>query len=227
MTTKSTEELEDLAIRTRLDALIAQTPGESYASISALIGRNHAYIQQYIKRGQPRRLQEKDRRTIATHLNTPEYELGGPGSPHGRGFSDADPLLAYVPRYSRHHNTRNCLNSQELTDGDVPFRPQHLHSLTPTPPERLRILMVQGDAMYPTLSDGDEVLVDCDEHQPHRDAIYALQLEETLQIKRISVNPITGRLTIKSDNPLYESWSDCDPCHINILGRVIWAGRKL
>ncbi len=219
-----TDDTDDLAIRNRLDALIVQTPGESYASISALIGRNHAYIQQYIKRGQPRRLQEQDRRTIAAHLNIPDYELGGPTPPQSPGFSDVDHYLVYVARYDQ---SIYPLKGQGLADEDVPFRPEHLRALTPTPPERLRILTVQGDSMYPTLGDGDEILVDRDERQPHRDAIYALRLEETLQVKRISVNPITGRLTIKSDNPLYESWSDCDPSRINVIGRVIWVGRKL
>lgn len=211
-----TEDTEDLATRNRLDALIAQTPGESYASISALIGRNHAYIQQYIKRGQPRRLQEHDRRTIAAYLNVPDYELGGPTPPNMPGFSESETDITYVSRY-------NAMSH----DHDMPFHPDHLRTLTPTPPERLSVLNVQGDSMYPTLAEGDDILVDKDERHPHRDAIYVLQLENTLQVKRISVNPITGRLTIKSDNPLYESWSDCDPARIDIIGRVIWVGRRL
>lgn len=43
-----------------LDELI-QKRGCNYSSISRLLGRNAAYIQQYIRRGSPRHLDEQDR----------------------------------------------------------------------------------------------------------------------------------------------------------------------
>jgi phage repressor protein C with HTH and peptisase S24 domain len=225
------DDYEDLTARQRLDALIAQAPGESYASVSALIGRNHSYIQQYIRRAQPRRLQEADRRKLADHFNVAEYELGGPREErdHPPGFFEAEPSnLIFVRRYDvRASAGHGSLVDQELSNGEVPFQADHLKTLTPTPHDRLSVLSVKGDSMYPTLADGDDILVDQDERHPHRDAIYVLRLEDALQVKRVSVNPITGRLTIKSDNPLYESWPDCDPRRTDILGRVVWVGRRL
>jgi len=47
--------------RAALARLITER-GEDYAGLSRLIGRNAAYIQQFIKRGTPRRLAEPDRR---------------------------------------------------------------------------------------------------------------------------------------------------------------------
>ncbi|WP_229773460.1 S24 family peptidase [Iodidimonas muriae] len=221
----------DLAARQRLDMLIAQTPGESYSSVSALIGRNHSYIQQYIRRGQPKRLQEADRRKIADYFNVADHELGGPRQDLAppSGFYEAEhQSLVFVDRYDvRPSAGHGSIVDHDSPCGEVPFRIDHLKSLTPTPPDRLSVLTVKGDSMYPTLADGDEILVDQDERQPHRDAIYVLRLEDALQVKRVSVNPITGRLTIKSDNPLYESWSDCDPQRTDLLGRVIWVGRRL
>jgi hypothetical protein len=41
---------------------------EDYAGLSRLIGRNAAYVQQYVKRGTPRRLAEADRRVLARYF---------------------------------------------------------------------------------------------------------------------------------------------------------------
>jgi len=69
--------MDSTAIRTRLDALIASR-GEDYASLSRLLGRNASYVQQFIKRGVPRRLSESDRRILASHFGIAEHLLGGP-----------------------------------------------------------------------------------------------------------------------------------------------------
>ena len=50
--------------------------GFSLAALSARIGRNAAYLQQYVERGTPRRLPEDDRRHLAIVLNVDERELG-------------------------------------------------------------------------------------------------------------------------------------------------------
>ena len=50
--------------RRALDELIQQR-GVNYSSVSRLLGRNAAYIQQYIRRGSPRQLDEQDRSVLA------------------------------------------------------------------------------------------------------------------------------------------------------------------
>jgi hypothetical protein len=62
--------------RMALDRLIADR-GENYADLSRLIGRNPAYIQQFIKRGTPRKLDEEDRRILARYFGVAEQMLGG------------------------------------------------------------------------------------------------------------------------------------------------------
>ena len=47
--------------RATLDRLIADN-GDDYAGLSKLLGRNAAYIQQFIKRGSPKRLPELEMR---------------------------------------------------------------------------------------------------------------------------------------------------------------------
>ena len=66
--------------RSVLEGLIRERR-EDYTALSRLIGRNAAYIQQFIKRGSPRRLAEEDRRRLARYFGIDEALLGGPSHP--------------------------------------------------------------------------------------------------------------------------------------------------
>jgi len=86
---------------------------------------------------------------------------------------------------------------------------------------------VQGDSMLPTLNDGDDILVDRSASGKHfSDGIFVLRLEDTLMVKRFAVHPGDDTLTISSDNPAYPSWTNCKRASVNVIGRVIWAGRR-
>ncbi len=71
--------MTDEEARAALDALIRDRR-EDYAGLSRLIGRNPAYIQQYVKRGSPRRLDERARRMLADYFGVPESALGAPAA---------------------------------------------------------------------------------------------------------------------------------------------------
>src|SRR3954453_18966895 len=77
--------------RKALQRLIDQK-GEDYAGLSRLLGRNAAYVQQYMKRGTPRRLAEDDRRLLARYFGVDERGLGGP-APEGGAAMQAVPRL--------------------------------------------------------------------------------------------------------------------------------------
>ncbi len=66
---------------------LASERGRSLASLSAMSGRNPAYLQQFVSRGSPRRLPEDERRHLAIALEVDERELGArdPWMP-GRGL---------------------------------------------------------------------------------------------------------------------------------------------
>lgn len=220
--------------RERLDQLIRQSKEDDYASVSQLIGKNHAYIQQFINRGIPKRLNEEDRRKIARHFNVSEWELGGPldtrlPSRGRRGFSGAAPSgIVMIPCYDiRASAGFGAFVDREWAEEYMPFQTSFLNSLTRTPAEKLSAIKVLGDSMSPTLDDGDQILVDTEGVTPGRDGIYVLRSEDVLNVKRLSVNPATGRLSIKSDNPLYENWNEVDPKTVQIIGKVLWAGRNL
>ncbi len=61
-------------IRKKIDRLITEN-GLNYRTVSKQLGRADSYIQQYITRGYPQVLKEKDRHKLAQILNVDEQEL--------------------------------------------------------------------------------------------------------------------------------------------------------
>lgn len=82
--------------------------------------------------------------------------------------------------------------------------------------------------MFPTLNDGDDIMVDRSATtRAVSDGIYVLRRDDTLMVKRITVNPRGRSYNVSSDNPAYVSWPNCAASDIVLLGRVIWSGRKI
>jgi phage repressor protein C with HTH and peptisase S24 domain len=211
--------------REALDRLLKER-GEDYAGLSRLIGKNPAYIQQFIKRGTPRKLDEDDRRTIARYLGVSEELLGGPDS---RQSDDGADGMVRVPRLDVTASAgHGAIAEGEAVVSHIAFDPNWLRQLCKGGTNNLSFIRVQGDSMSPTLADGDDILVDgADGAERLRDGIYVLRREDTLMVKRVAVNPFAARATVSSDNPAYPEWRDCELSTLAIIGRVIWAGRRL
>jgi phage repressor protein C with HTH and peptisase S24 domain len=91
----------------------------------------------------------------------------------------------------------------------------------------LFVLEISGDSMWETLHDGDHVLVDRAQTNPRREGLYVIRIDDMLQVKRISMHPVSKLLTVKSDNPAYRTYENIPPEDIAIMGRVVWIGRSL
>ena len=214
--------------RRMLDRLLTEK-GVDYAQLSARIGRNPAYIQQYIKRGSPRRLGEQDRARIAAYLGVSEALLGGPAlrvaapTPRARGRD-----LVLVPKLAIGASAAPGASVDgEAVEGEVAFDPRWLRDLG-ADPRALSIIRVEGDSMAPTLGDGDDILVDGGDAAARlRDGIYVLRMDDVLMVKRIARAPGPGRVSVISDNPHYRSWDDLPLSAIRLVGRVIWTGRRV
>ncbi len=215
---------DDLARRT-LERLMRER-GEDYASLSRFIGRNAAYMQQFMKRGTPRRLKEEDRSKLARYFRVDEQLLGGPAPV---ATSDVETKLIKVERHdvdvSAGHGGDGDEGPRKLLFG---FEESWLRGVCRGGIDQLSMVRVQGDSMDPTLGDGDDILVDASESaRSIRDGIYVLRRDDALVVKRLAVNPETQRITVKSDNTVYPSWPDLKPESLRILGRVVWAGRRM
>ncbi|APW71861.1 MULTISPECIES: S24 family peptidase [Sphingopyxis] len=214
--------------RAALDRLL-QERGIDYAQLSARIGRNPAYIQQYIKRGSPRRLAEEDRARIAAYLGVAEALLGGPARRVAapalqRGAGD----MVLVPKLAIGASAgAGASIDGEPVEGAVAFDPRWLRDLG-ADPRALSIIRVAGDSMAPTLGDGDDILVDgSDAATLLRDGIYVLRMDDALMVKRVARAPGEGRISVISDNPHYRSWDDLPMTAVQLVGRVVWTGRRV
>lgn len=209
--------------RSVLEALCAER-GDDFASLSRMLGRNPAYIQQFVRRGVPRRLKEEERRKLARYFGISESVLGGPAE---AGVSEGG--LVPVLRSPVHASAGpGALPFDGSGKPYFAFDPQWLKALTSSAAEKLSIIRVEGDSMAPTLNPGDDILVDLGDCGDRiRDGIYVLRVDEALVVKRIAINPMRRSVTVQSDNPAYPDWPDCDMAVINCVGRVIWAGRRL
>jgi len=211
--------MEEVEVRLALDRAI-RARGETYASLSRVLGRNATYIQQYVRRGVPRRLEVADRRTLARHLDIAETELGGD-----------EPGTSVVPRPADAVSAFDYVLIPQLEPGDTSFgfafQSGWIDTLASDGVERLALMRVTGDAMLPTMVPGDHLIVDtADGPGKLRDGLYALRLDGAMIVKRFAINPANRKLTIISDNPTYPDWEHCDPALLEVIGRVVWAGRR-
>ena len=210
-------------VRTTLDQLIRER-GCNYASISRLLGRNAAYIQQFIRRGSPRTLDQRDRELLSRFFGVDPSALGGPDQPP-QSRSDLVQVPVLDVEASAGHGS---VASQEPQCSHFGFEEGWLRKITTSKANNLSIVRVLGDSMEPTLSDGDEVMVDqCDGMLRLRDGIYVLRMDDALNVKRIAIEPQGRRISVVSDNKAYPNWRGLERRSVDVVGRVLWFGRQL
>ncbi len=213
--------------RAALDRLLTER-GVDYAQLSARIGRNPAYIQQYIKRGSPRRLAEEDRARIAAYLGVSEGLLGGPAQRVATPTRSRGADMVLVPKLAIGASAgAGAIADGEPVEGQVAFDPKWLRDLG-ADPRALSIIRVEGDSMAPTLSDGDDIMVDGGDAAARlRDGIYVLRIDDGLMVKRVARAPGQGRISVISDNPQYPTYPDLPLRSVRLIGRVVWTGRRV
>jgi phage repressor protein C with HTH and peptisase S24 domain len=206
--------------RTVLERLIRERR-EDCASLSRLLGRNPTYVQQFIRRGSPRRLAEQDRERLARYFGVPETWLGAQDDRRPA----ATPALLTVPVLDTAASAGpGAVGEDRLSAAGMGFSEAWLRKLRQRGGrDGLSVIRVRGDSMEPTLADGDEILVDESDRERLRDGIYVLRVGDVLLVKRL-VREGDG-FAVRSDNPAADP---VDLSHgVNVIGRVLWAGRKL
>ncbi|MBC2664972.1 S24 family peptidase [Novosphingobium flavum] len=214
--------------RARLLSL-SEEKGISLSSLSALIGRNSTYLQQFVRKGSPRKLEESDRRRLADFLGVGEAELGAPeyisrdSAPilgkRGRNLDWLD-----IPRLAVEASAGpGALGEDGAAIGALRFSARWLRAQG-FDPAMLSAILVTGDSMEPLLRDGDEILVDRTP-RPLRDGIHVVRVGEALLVKRVQAG-VPGKLELKSENPAYRA-IEVDPAEAEVIGRVVWKSGRL
>ena len=213
----------EMKARERLVAL-ARERKISLSRLSELIGRNTAYLQQFVGRGSPRRLEERDRGTLARYFSVDEAELGAPEEfssdivPGKRGDWVEVPRLALGASAGP-----GALAMEELPIGAFRFSSRWLREQG-LDPAMLSAIRVEGDSMEATLRDGDEILVDRTP-RPLRDGIHVIRTGDALLVKRLDTGR-PGAIALVSDNTAYRT-IELPPEEVEVVGRVVWKSGRL
>lgn len=140
---------------------------------------------------------------------------------------DKDYVL--VPRYDVKASAGGgaVIHSEQIVDHLV-FKAEWVRNALGVSVKDLALISVKGDSMEPTLSNGDLILIDLGTNRVEDNAIYVLQLNGTLLVKRIQ-RKLDGSVVIKSDNQVYEPevLRDEAVSQLKVIGRLVWCGRRM
>ncbi len=205
---------------------LASDQGASLSGLSEMIGRNSTYLQQFIRKGSPRKLEETDRRTLARFFGVEEAELGAPEdfSPETARARPPRGEWVDVPRLPLGASAgAGALAFDEAPIGAFRFSSHWLRQQG-LDPAQLSAIRVEGDSMEGTLRDGDEILVDRSP-RPLRDGIHVVRAGDALLVKRLDLSR-PGTITLVSDNPAYRPL-ELPPEDVQVIGRVVWKSGRL
>jgi len=199
---------------------LAQRRGSSLAALSRMLGRNPSYLQQYITKGSPRKLEEVDRRRLAQFFGVGEADLGGPEEISYAAQGD----WVEVPRLPLEASAGpGAVSAEEVPFDAFRFSRRWLREQG-LEPAMLSSIRVMGDSMDPLLRDGDEILVDRTP-RPFREGVHVVRLGEALHVKLLQAVP-PERLRLISKNDAYEP-VDVAMADVDVVGRVVWKGGRL
>ncbi|MCM0081817.1 LexA family transcriptional repressor [Geomonas sp. Red32] len=154
------------------------------------------------------------------------------GKEPGTGEAPSAPALSdeyvLVPRYevSASAGGGTVIESEQIVD-HLAFKREWFARMGLSD-EATALINVVGDSMEKTLSDQDLILIDLRVNQVVDNAVYVLQMDGRLVVKRIQ-RRVDGSVIVASDNKVYEpevvSGELLDS--LNVVGRVVWCGRRM
>ncbi len=139
---------------------------------------------------------------------------------------------AFVPRaLARPTAGGGSLETSGETEGCLAFRREWLGRKTRTSPDSLRIMIVSGVSMQPTIDNGDIVLVDegAQGKELIEGRVYVIRKGDDIYVKRYQKG--VGELLFRGDNRATD-YQDVivrpgDEDGFAVIGRVLWAGKEL
>lgn len=119
------------------------------------------------------------------------------------------------------------IDTEEIIDY-LAFKKDWLRKNITGSPNNIVIFIAKGDSMYPTIKDGDILLIDKDDKHIKQEGIYVIRIEDSLIVKRIQKLP-GNKVEVISDNTTYTKYvidfeKDQD---VDIIGKVVWYGRHV
>ena len=220
-------------------------PATDMKTASLAMGRNAAYLHQFVYRGTPKVLSEDDREALAEHLGCKAEELKHKKVPPRKPRKKAAPKEGRIEPSTVATAPEGYMAIPEI-DVRASAGPGALHEgleetkemwFFPDPvirhefrarPADLRMITIDGDSMEPLLASGDRILIDTSQRVPVPPGIFVIWDGMGLVAKRIEHEPNSEppKVVIKSVNPEYDTY-ERDAEEVHIIGRVVWTSRRL
>ena len=192
----------------------------SLASLSAMLDRNSSYLQQFVRKGSPRKLEEADRRKLAEFFGVDEVELGA--DPDRKPVRESGDFVT-VPRLALDASAGpGAFSAEEISFDSFRFSRRWLREMGLEGAD-LTAIRVEGDSMEPTLRSGDEIFVD--RNKRAGEGIHVVRIGDALHVKQVQTSA-PDRITLISANDAY-SPIELARSEVEIIGRVVWKGGRI
>ena len=214
--------------RGRLQAM-ARDRRSSLAELSRLIGRNPAYLQQYVTRGSPRHLDEPDLRKIAEFLGISTRVIETRRFDDSRMNSRSQRRAAFdddwvdIPRLPLDASAGpGAVGAQEISYDQFRFTRRWLREMGLEGAD-LSAIRVEGDSMEPLLRSGDEIFVD--RNKRSGEGVFVVRIGDALHVKQVRASA-AGTIALISANEAYAPL-ELPREEVEVIGRVVWKGGRV
>ena len=215
------------AVRALIEQIVKDRKIE-LAALSRELGKNHAYMQQFLKRGVPGKLPEDVRSRLAEFLGVDEVALGAPPSRREPEAAEAPGYFSIPVHDVRASAGQGAMIDVESEVGRWPFPVDYLKGALSLRTRQLSLIEVIGDSMEPTLRSGDRILVDLGDQSIEQGGVFAIYDGTVTVVKRIEKVPGSepAEVVLMSDNPLHNDYRVLADM-VHVAGRVVWFGRRM
>lgn len=224
-------------VRRRLLRLLAERRS-NLRTASVAMGRNAAYLQQFVRRGMPKILAEDDRELLAAHLGCSpallkhdrdaRMEARRKRPPSDRSLFAPEGYVAVSEIDVRTVSDTGAWKDALAGTGDVWLFPEAFvrHELRASACD-LWMITAEGDSMEPNISNGDRILADVGRTVPAPPGIFVIWDGMGLVARHLEHLPHSDppRLVLRSPNPRYGD-HERPAADVRVVGRVLWVGKK-
>ena len=209
--------------RTLLLKLIADFETD-LATVSKSLGRNHAYLQQFIRRGTPHELPEEVRERLGDRFNVPpdsfrlkraratELLPAESRAPAPRLRTDTVTIIELDVRAGNAlagpiHEGQDLAYDHESVVGEWQIPSVVLRAHVPAPPSQIRIIQAVGTSNVPHILPGDRLMIDLSQTEIGMGGWFAIWDGAGIIIKQLEIIPYSEPRRVKmwSGNPEWES----------------------
>lgn len=202
---------------------MARDRGSSLAELSRLLGRNPAYLQQYVARGSPRHLDDPDLHKIAQFLGIDRRVIETRPLSSAQASSRAEDEYRAIPRLPLDASAGpGAFGAQEIPYDTIKFSRRWLREMGLDATE-LSAIRVEGDSMDPLLRSGDEIFVDRSKRSG--EGVFVVRIGDALHVKQIGASA-PGTIALVSANEAYPPL-ELPRDEVEVIGRVVWKGGRV